>query len=97
MINLVEVLPSTDYKIWVKFEDGVEGEVDLSGFIARGGLFKKWQDRTFFESAWIPEGGVVRWGDSEFHELCADSLYMTVTGITFDEYAERVSQRLVHA
>ena len=97
MIHPVEVEARSNYKIWIKFEDGIEGEVDLSGFVERGGLFKEWEDRSFFESVWIPEDNVVKWGNSEFHELCGDSIYMNLTGISFDEYSQRVNQRLVHA
>ena len=97
MINPIQVEARKDYKIWIKFEDGVEGEVDLSSYVERGGLFKKWEDRSFFESVWIPERNLVKWGDSDFHEICGDSLYMTITGISFDEYSQRVNQNLIHA
>ena len=97
MIKPIQVESRDGYKIWVKFEDGIEGEVDLSGFVARGGLFKKWEDREFFENVWIPEDNVLKWGDSDFHELCGDSLYMKITGMSFDEYSQRVNQNLIHA
>ena len=96
MIKPIQVEARKDYRIWIKFEDGIDGEVDLSEFVARGGLFKKWEDRSFFESVWIPEDNVVRWGDSDFHELCGDSLYMKIAGISFDEYSQRVDQNLIH-
>ena len=97
MIKPTKVEARDAYKIWLKFEDGVEGEVDLSDFVARGGLFKKWEDRTFFESVWLSEDDGIKWGDSDFHELCGDSLYMKITGISFDEYSKRVNQHLIHA
>ncbi len=97
MIKLTQVEARNNHKIWLKFEDGVEGEVDLSNLVARGGLFKRWEDRAFFESVRITEDDVVKWGDSDFHELCGDSLYMEITGISFDEYSERVNQNLIHA
>ena len=97
MIRLVDVKALKDHVIWVKFEDGVEGEVDLSGFVARGGLFKKWDNRTFFDSVWISDDNTVKWGDSDFHELCGDSLYMKVTGISIEEYSRRADASLIHA
>ena len=36
-------------------------------------------------------------GDSDFHELCGASLYMRITGISFDEYSQRVKQNLIHS
>ena len=41
MIEPVQVEARKNHSIWIKFEDGVEGEVDLSSMIERGGLFKK--------------------------------------------------------
>ncbi len=97
MIKPIQVEARTNFRIWIQFEDGVEGEVDLSKMIERGGLFKKWEDRNFFESIWIPEDNVVKWGESDCHELCGDSLYMRITGSSFDEYSQRVKQNLIHA
>ena len=97
MIRLVDVKALNDHVIRVKFEDGVEGEVDLSGFIARGGLFKEWENRTFFDSVLISDDNTVKWGDSDFHELCGDSLYMKVTGISIEEYSRRADSSLIHA
>ena len=97
MIKPIQVEARKNYRIWIQFEDGVEGEVDLSNMVERGGLFKEWEDRSFFESVWIPEDDVVKWGDSDFHELCGDSLYMKITGVSLDEYSQRVDQHLVNA
>ena len=96
MIKPVKVEARDGYTIWVEFEDGVQGEVDLSGFVARGGLFKEWEDPEFFERVAVTDD-TVRWGDSDFHELCGDSLYMKITGVSFDEYSERIEQNLIHA
>ena len=96
MIKPVQVEARKIHSIWIKFEDGVESEVDLSSMIERGGLFKKWEDSNFFENVSIPEDNVVKWGESDFHELCGDSLYMRITGISFDEYSQRVKQHLIH-
>ena len=49
-------------KIWVEFENGVEGMVDLSHRKGRG-VFKAWDDRSFFEGVHInEETGAVSWG-----------------------------------
>ena len=36
--------PRPHYRLWVRFEDGVEGEADLSDVAGRG-VFKRWTDR----------------------------------------------------
>jgi hypothetical protein len=41
MKRIVEAKPLADYRIWVRFEDGVEGVADLSRHAGRG-VFKLW-------------------------------------------------------
>ncbi len=43
----IAVQPRGGYKIWLQYEDGVEGEVDLSD-IPRTGIFEVWNDMSFF-------------------------------------------------
>ena len=38
MNTIVEVQPEPEYKVWLRFEDGVEGEADLSVLVGRGVL-----------------------------------------------------------
>ncbi|MBW2726904.1 MAG: hypothetical protein JRE71_21200, partial [Deltaproteobacteria bacterium] len=37
--KLLEVRPEADHKLWLRYEDGVKGTVDLSGEIRAGGVF----------------------------------------------------------
>ena len=78
----IEIKPLDGYKIWLRYEDGVEGEVDLSD-VAGKGVFAAWNDRAFFESARLDEYGDIAWGDEI--GLCQDALYMEITGKTVDE------------
>ena len=78
----IEIKPLDGYKIWLRYEDGVEGEVDLSD-VAGKGVFSAWNDRAFFESARLDEYGDIAWGDEI--GLCQDALYMEITGKTVDE------------
>ena len=41
--RLVEVEARPKFRLWVKFADGVEGEVDLSDVAGRG-VFTRWTD-----------------------------------------------------
>jgi uncharacterized protein DUF2442 len=75
----VEVRPLANYKIWLRYDDGVEGEVDLSDLAGRG-VFEAWNDPAFFRSVRIASHGAVEWG-SEL-DLCPDALYMRLTGKT---------------
>ena len=75
------VEPREDYRIWVRFEDGVCGEVDLS-HLAGKGVFEAWSDRTFFESINVIHG-VVSWKGGIDLDPC--QLYMDVTGKAIEE------------
>lgn len=77
MIQAVDVEPRAGYRIWLKYSDGASGEVDLSGFAGRG-VFVAWNDRSFFESVEILGGRVIAW--SKDIDLCADALYLQLTG-----------------
>ena len=41
--RLVAAEARPDFKLWVRFEDGVEGEADLSDVAGRG-VFRRWVD-----------------------------------------------------
>ena len=77
MIRPTAVEPRTGYRIWIRYSDGAEGEVDLSHLADRG-VFKAWNDRACFEAVYITEHDSIAW--TEDLELCADALYMKVTG-----------------
>ena len=49
MMKPIEVNALDGYRIWVKFEDGVEGAFVLSYLVERGNLFRGWEDRRIFE------------------------------------------------
>lgn len=74
-VSVVKPLP--DYRLWLRFVDGTEGIVDLSSKVGRG-VFASWKDRSVFAQAQVGDYGQPVWpGDID---LCADSLYQTVTG-----------------
>jgi len=52
-----------NYILWVRFDDGVEGEVDLSDLVGQG-VFKAWESIEFWESVKVdPESETVCWGE----------------------------------
>lgn len=78
MKKIVEAEPRTDYRLGVRFEDGVEGEVDLSDLVGQG-VFERWEDPAEFREVFVDgETDTVSWrGDIE---LCPDSLYDDLVG-----------------
>ena len=78
----IAVEPRGGYKIWLRYEDGVEGEIDLSD-IPRHGLFEVWNDTSFFKRVYISEFDSIAWSDDV--ELCPNALYMEVTGMSVED------------
>lgn len=84
--RVVELEVQEQYKLWLRFDDGITGIVDLSDSAALGGVFAAWSDHDFWRSAHIvTDSGAVAWGDGTEIDACPQSLYLDVTGQTFDE------------
>jgi hypothetical protein len=94
MKKATEVKPLEGYRIWLKYADGVEGEVDLSHLAGRG-VFKAWTDRKFFEDVHVDGSGAVAW--REGIDLCPDALYLRLTGKTADELFPKLKSTPVDA
>ena len=82
MIRPTEVEPRDGYRIWLRYQDGTTGEIDLS-HLARRGVFKAWNERACFEKVRIARAGGIAWGDNI--ELCPDALYMQLTGKSVED------------
>ena len=75
--RLLEVKPLKGYRLWLRYEDGVEGTVDLSDLVGKG-VFALWEDEERFRQVRIGDGGELVWSDDV--DLCADALYLQITG-----------------
>ena len=91
-LTAIEVLPG--YRLKLRFNDGVEGVVDLSGEVGKG-VFAAWKDADHFKRVRIGEFGGPVW-DGEI-DLCADALYMQVTGMTVEKLFPNWKTEAVHA
>ena len=72
VVTAVRVLP--DYRIYVWFRDGTEGEVDLAGFIFAedAGVFIPLRDPAKFAEAYVHNGAVTWPGELD---LAPDAMY----------------------
>lgn len=77
MAKPAEVQARPNYHLWLRYDDGTEGEVDLSDMVGRG-VFEAWDDVAFFEAVRIAPHGALVWG-AEI-ELCPDAVYLRLTG-----------------
>lgn len=75
--KILEARPLISFKIWLKFEDGTSGEVDLS-HLAGKGVFALWKDYENFKKVSIEDNRQLAWSDEI--DIDADSLYMKLTG-----------------
>lgn len=77
--DIVDVRPTTGYRLLLRFEDGVEGEVDVADLVRFQGVFAPLEDRTEFLKVHVnPEIGTICWPNGA--DLDPDVLYAKVTG-----------------
>ena len=78
----IRVEPREGYRIWLEYDDGASGVLDLSHHVGQG-VFKVWEDPAVFEAVRISEHDGIAWSDDA--ELCPDALYLDLTGKTVEE------------
>ena len=89
MIRPTEVHPRAGYRIWLRYADGVAGEIDLSHLSGKG-VFKIWDEPGYFERVHITPHRAIAWVDDI--DLCADALYLELTGKPVEEMMPSVKQ-----
>ena len=77
MLKVTQVRALPNYRISVRYKDGVEGEVDLSTYVGKG-VFVPLSSPAFFETVHVSPHGSIAW--DEDIELCPDSIYLELTG-----------------
>jgi hypothetical protein len=82
-IKIFEIKALPDYKLHIKYNNGVEGDIDLSEYAGKG-VFLKFSDLNFFNNVWIGNNGAPTWND----EIDIDPInpYLMITGKTFEEF-----------
>ncbi len=94
MFRLVEVRPLPGYRLYLRYDDGVAGEVDLS-HLAGKGVFQLWNDAAAFDRVAIGTAGELYWNDTV--DLCADAQYLKITGKTPEEVFPGLAKAAAHA
>lgn len=92
-ITSAQTLP--DYKLKLRFDDGVEGVVNLSGEVGKG-VFAAWQDPKHFSSVKIVHNGRALEWPGEI-DLCADALYLEITGMKVEDLFPKWKYQATHA
>ena len=94
MLKLIHAEPLPGYRLRLQYADGVTGDVDLSHLVGKG-VFQLWNDADAFARVSIGTSGEVRWSDEV--DLCADALYLEITGKQPDEVFPSLRKVSVHA
>ena len=84
--DLVEATALDGYRVRLRFEDGVEGELDLATIIRFEGVFAPLKDlASFREFSVNPDFGTISWPNGA--DLDPVVLYALVTGVPLPRYA----------
>ncbi len=94
MYKIIEVTALPDYRLQLKYHDGVKGVVDVSHLVGKG-VFALWKDYEAFCNVTIGLSGELLWGDEV--DLCPDSLYLKLTGKSPEELFPHLRQDMAHA
>jgi len=79
LMDVVAVEPLEGYRLRLRFEDGAEGEVDVSAMIGFTGVFEPLRERAAFAAVRVdPELGTVVWPNGA--DLDPAVLHAVVTG-----------------
>lgn len=77
--DVVEVRPVGGYRLYIRFEDDVAGELDFGTRLKFDGVFAPLRDPAVFAQAYVhPELGTVVWPTGA--DLDPDVLYAALTG-----------------
>ena len=93
-MNLIEVVPEENFRLFLRYDDGACGVVDLSSFAGKG-VFAKWLEPGFFQQVQLAAPGHPEWPGGL--DLCPDALYMQLTGKSPEEVFPMLNHLPVHA
>ncbi len=80
--KLIDAKPLPEFALHLKFDDGTEGNISLKRW-SKTQVFSRWKNEINFSEVFIPRQNVIAW-NSEM-EMDADSLYLELKGISYDE------------
>ena len=82
--KIITIIPKENYHLYVEYDDGVKGDVDLSHLKGRG-VFEWWNKNENFLKAKIEQNGSIVWNENI--DIDALSCYLKITNQSFEEYA----------
>lgn len=78
LYDVVEVKVIKDYTLYLRFENGVQGEVDISKIIPFKGIFSKLEDKEYFATVYVNnELGTIVWDNGA--DISPSCLYSAIS------------------
>ena len=78
--DIVEVSVRHPHKLWVRFEDGVNGEIDVAAITNFAGVFAPLREEAAFAGVIVnAELGTIQWPNGA--DLDPDVLYASLSGV----------------
>lgn len=82
--DIVEARPLGQHRLYLRFEDGVEGDIDIAAIVRFTGMLAPLADPIYFaEVTTDPDSGTIIWPNGA--DLDPDVLYAQITGIPVEE------------
>ena len=79
LVDITEVRPLGDHRLFLRFEDGTQGVLDLAPILRFDGIFEPLRDPAFFARVRLEEElGTIVWPNGA--DLCPDVLHQRLTG-----------------
>jgi predicted nucleotidyltransferase len=79
LVDIVEVRPLGGHRLFLRFEDGTGGEIDLAPILRFDGIFEPLRDPVFFAQVRLERDlGTIVWPNGA--DLCPDVLHQRVIG-----------------
>jgi Protein of unknown function (DUF2442) len=88
MNEVTEIEYRGEYVYRVSFEDCLQGEIDFSGYLARGLIFEPLREKALFSQAKV-EDGTIGWPNAA--DVAPETLYEKLQGI--DALPEPIVER----
>ena len=84
MEKIISVKPLPEYRLQVRFDDGVSGVIDLSDRLF-GPVFEPLREKEFFKKVRVDEFGAICWPNGA--DLAPDAIYEQLTNSTLPNKA----------
>ena len=83
-VDIIDVKVLENYKLYLKFDDGIDGEVDISKLIPFKGVFQPLSDKVYFSKVSVNHDiGTICWDNGA--DLSPTYLYQNIKPIKNDK------------